>query len=64
MTAGETFRAAYEADFEPSTPGDAVVLDRICALLDQTEQMEAQVTTDGYIVLGGNKQDRDHEMDV
>jgi phage terminase small subunit len=62
VTAGAKLRAAYDADFEPSTPADAVILDRACALLDAIEQMEARVQADDFVVIGGNGQPTSHPL--
>jgi len=62
QTRGAAFRAAYDAEFEPSTPADAVILDRCVALLDQLEAMERRVADDGFTVKGGNGQPAAHPL--
>lgn len=52
-TAGERFRAAYEADFEPEHVGEVAVLDRICSLLDRVEALETEIDRSGPIMADG-----------
>ena len=56
LTAGERFRDSISTDFEAPDAAETVLLDRVCALLDQIETMEARVTADGPTVVGGNGQ--------
>jgi P27 family predicted phage terminase small subunit len=61
-TAGQTFRSAYDEAYEAETPADTVILDRVCALLDQLERMEAQIGDEGLTVPGSKGQPTAHPL--
>jgi uncharacterized small protein (DUF1192 family) len=52
-TAEERFRDDYEADFEPEHVGEAAILDRVCALLDRIERLEAEIDDKGPTTADG-----------
>lgn len=55
-TAGDKFREELVADFELEGPGDAVLLDQVCATLNLLERMNAQVAADGDTITGARGQ--------
>jgi P27 family predicted phage terminase small subunit len=64
MSAGEEFRQAVDRQFDidAGPPTAKLVLDQICRLLDELQEMETTLSREGLTTVGGNRQTVTHPL--